>query len=109
MFTCGPVLWDAWGVEVRTQPFRSGSEVASWPREVVLEFAGGGDGKLDVASEILAGDVVRMWKNVGRLVTDSELHGALRVATIGGDRQMAGADVQMVLADVELIVADPRM
>jgi hypothetical protein len=99
MFGSSPVLWDTRGVEVRTQRLRSRSKVASCPREVVLEVAGGGAGELDVDSALLTGDVMRMWRNVGRLGNDSELHGASRVATIGGDRQMIGADVQMILAD----------
>jgi hypothetical protein len=76
---------------------------------VVFEVAGGGDGELDVDSELLAGDVVRVWRNVWRLGTDSELHGASRVATIGGEQQMIGAAGQTLGADVQMIRADERL
>jgi hypothetical protein len=65
------------------------------PREAVFTVAGRGEDSLDVDSELLDGDVVRLRK-------DSEPHGASCAATIGGERQMIGADVQMIGADERL-------
>jgi hypothetical protein len=65
----------------------------------MVEVAGGGEGELDVDSELPAGDVVRLWRNVGRLGTDSELHRTSRVATSDGDRLILGSDVQRIRAD----------
>jgi hypothetical protein len=79
------------------------------PHEAVFEVVGRGDRSHDVDSELLDGDVVRLWNNVWRLRKDYELHGASRVATIDGDRQMIGADVQMIRADVRMIGADVQM
>jgi hypothetical protein len=46
---------------------------------------------------------------VWRLRSDSELHGASRVATVGGDRQMIEADVEMIRADVQTTRADEHL
>jgi hypothetical protein len=85
------------------------TKLASCPHEAVFEVVGRGDRPHDVGSELLDGDVVRLWNEVWRLRKDSELHGASRAAMIGGDRQMIGAAVRMTRAAVQMIRADERL
>jgi hypothetical protein len=85
------------------------TKLALCPHAAVFEVARRGDRSHDVDSELLDGDVVRLWRNVWRPRNDSELYGASRAETIGADVRMIGADVQMIGADVQMVGADVQM